>query len=73
MSPILIQALTAIIAILVILGGWALVHLLARHQMGDRKLGCKGPQIDDEGNSVCCNDPSVPCESVTAPEEASQP
>ncbi len=70
MSPILIQSLTAITAILLILGVWALVHLLARRQMGERRLGCRGPQLDDEGNSVCCNDPDVPCESMPLDEAA---
>jgi len=55
MSTILLNALVAIVALVLLFGVWGGVHLLARKRMGDRKIGCRGPVLDDEGNSVCCN------------------
>ena len=42
---------------------WGGVHLLARSRMGEREIGCRGPVVDAEGNTVCCQDGS-PCESA---------
>ncbi len=39
------------------------VHLLARRRLGERKLGCKGPQRDNEGNLLCCRGDGSPCEN----------
>jgi len=55
-------ALAVVLALL--FGVWGGIHLLARNRMGDRPIGCRGPQVDERGNTVCCNDNSVPCEAV---------
>jgi hypothetical protein len=55
--------LIAIAVLLTILFSvWGGVHLLARKRMGDRQIGCRGPQIDEMGNKICCNT-GEPCES----------
>ena len=51
-----------VLALTVIFGIWVGVHLLARGQMGDRKLGCRGPVKDDAGNAWCCKDDGTLCE-----------
>lgn len=55
MNPLLLNILVFAIALLVLFSVWVGVHLLARHRMGDRKLGCRGPTVDEQGNTVCCN------------------
>ena len=55
MNTLLLNLLVLILALLVLFGVWIGVHLLARHKMGDRKLGCRGPSVDAQGNSICCN------------------
>ena len=34
---------------------WIGAHLLARLRLGERRLGCRGPTTDDEGNEICCH------------------
>lgn len=55
MHPALINALVAIVALVVVYGVWVGVHLLARVRMGPRQIGCRGPMTDDFGNEVCCH------------------
>ena len=50
----MLQATIAILAIVIVFTVWGGVHLLASRQLGDRKLGCQGPQADAEGNVGCC-------------------
>ena len=72
LSPALINALVAVVALIVVYGIWVGVHLLARQRMGERQIGCRGPMTDDFGNEVCCHtgEPCTrdeACESGTAP------
>jgi hypothetical protein len=62
----MISFFATVVAASVILGVWAGVHLLARKQMGERKLGCRGPVQDSEGNSWCCKDDGTLCEEDDA-------
>lgn len=55
MHPTLVNALVAIVALVVVYGVWVGVHLLARFRMGPRQIGCRGPMTDDFGNEVCCH------------------
>lgn len=55
MSTVILNAIVAVIAIVVLFLLWGGVHLLARRRMGDRKLGCQGPSYDIHGNAVCCS------------------
>lgn len=68
MSTALLNALVAVAALVIIFGVWGGVHLLARRQMGERQIGCRGPSTDAYGNTVCCNT-GEPCERV--PEDRS--
>lgn len=63
MTLIILNLAATIIALGVIYGVWTTVHLLARRQLGDRKLGCRGPDFDELGNAICCHG-DAPCESV---------
>jgi hypothetical protein len=67
MPTTILNAIVAIIAILVLLGGWVGIHLLARKRLGNRQLGCRGPVMDDEGNQVCCNTGEI-CEETCSTE-----
>jgi len=72
MNTILINAFVAVAAVVLIYGLWVGVHLLARHRMGARQIGCRGPVTDDFGNEVCCHtgEPCTKddeCESECAP------
>ena len=55
MNTVLVNAAVAVTAIVLIYGIWVGVHLLARHRMGNRQIGCRGPVTDDFGNEVCCH------------------
>jgi len=50
-----LNGIVGIIALLIVLGVWLSVHLLAQRQLGVRKLGCSGPRIDYIGRQVCCH------------------
>ncbi len=50
----LLSLLVGLIALLTLFSIWIGVHLLARHRLGPRKLGCQGPSYDIAGNPVCC-------------------
>ncbi len=63
MPPILLNIVVIIAAFLILFGVWGGVHLLARHRLGDRKLGCRGPTTDDWGNTVCCTT-GEPCDEA---------
>lgn len=54
MSPLLLNAIVVIAALVIVLGVWSGVHLLARKRMGPRQIGCRGPSTDAQGNEVCC-------------------
>ncbi|MBI1318671.1 MAG: hypothetical protein GC168_06950 [Candidatus Hydrogenedens sp.] len=58
----LANIIAVIVALSLLFGVWGGVHLLARKRMGDRPIGCRGPQIDEAGNKVCCHT-GGPCES----------
>ncbi|MBX3177147.1 MAG: hypothetical protein KF886_07300 [Candidatus Hydrogenedentes bacterium] len=60
MSTVLLNAVVAILALVLIFGVWIGIHLLARHRMGARQIGCRGPVTDDFGNEVCCRS-GEPC------------
>lgn len=72
LSPTLINALVAVFALVVIYGIWVGVHLLARHRMGVRQIGCRGPVTDDFGNEVCCHT-GEPCPRDDACESQALP
>lgn len=55
MNPNLVNGLVAVVALVVVYGVWIGVHLLARHRMGIRQIGCRGPMTDDFGNEICCH------------------
>lgn len=61
MIPALVNGLVAVLALLMVYGMWVGVHLLARHRMGERQIGCRGPMTDDFGNEICCHT-GEPCE-----------
>lgn len=74
MSSILITMAAGLTMMLLVVAVWAAVHLLARRQVGERKLGCKGGKLDAEGNVICCGakhseDPEVreQCQSLNRP------
>lgn len=50
-----LNLLVGLVAIVILFSIWIGVHLLARHRLGPRKIGCQGPSYDVEGNPVCCN------------------
>jgi len=54
MSTILLTVASAVAMLVVVYGLWIGVHSLAAVRLGPRKLGCKGPTRDAEGNAVCC-------------------
>ena len=62
MNPIILNAIIAIVALVLIFTVWIGVHLIARHRMGVRQIGCRGPVTDDFGNEVCCHT-GEPCEN----------
>ena len=71
---ILITMAAGLTLTLLVVALWAIVHLLARRQVGERKLGCKGGKLDAEGNVICCGakhseDPEVrkQCQSLNRP------
>ncbi len=51
---ILLNIVVIIVALAVLYGIWGGVHLFAVKRLGFRKLGCRGPSIDEYGNSICC-------------------
>lgn len=55
MNPTLVNGLVAVLALITVYGIWIGVHLIARHRMGERQIGCRGPMTDDFGNEVCCH------------------
>lgn len=67
MSTIAINAIAAIVALLVLLGIWGGVHWYAQKRLGIRQLGCRGPVLDEEGNQVCCNTGEI-CEETCSTE-----
>ena len=44
MEVILLNLGVAGTVLIVVFGVWGGVHLLARRQLGERKMGCKGPE-----------------------------
>lgn len=64
MNTIVLNAIIAIGALVLIFTVWIGVHLLARHRMGVRQIGCRGPVTDDFGNEVCCHT-GKPCSEET--------
>ncbi|HPU97011.1 MAG TPA: hypothetical protein PLO53_03540 [Candidatus Hydrogenedentes bacterium] len=63
MNVLLLNIAAAGVFLCVILGIWGGVHLLARGRLGERKMSCKGPQRDDQGNLLCCRGDGSPCEN----------
>ena len=55
MNTVLLNALVAVAGLALVYGIWIGVHLIARHRMGVRQIGCRGPVTDDFGNEVCCH------------------
>ena len=64
MNIIVLNALVAVAALTILFGIWVGVHLWARHRMGIRQIGCRGPVTDDFGNEVCCHT-GEPCAGET--------
>lgn len=62
----LFNALVALGAIVILLGGWGVVHVVARKRMGGRDIGCRGPIPDARGNMECCKGPGN-CETQGEP------
>lgn len=54
MNPVVLNVVVLLVALSLLYGVWMGVHLLARKLLGERKLGCKGPSVDEEGNQICC-------------------
>lgn len=72
MIPALVNGLVAVLALVVVYALWVGVHLLARHRMGERQIGCRGPLTDDFGNEICCHtgepcDREKTCDTVENP------
>ncbi len=65
MGTILLNALVAVGAVVVILGVWIGVHLIAQRRVGERKLGCSGPVPSKDGVAMCCSE-NRPCKEVQA-------
>jgi len=63
MEVILLNLGVAGTVLIVVFGVWGGVHLLARRQLGERKMGCKGPQRDEQGNMLCCRGDGSMCEN----------
>lgn len=63
MSTLLLNIAVAAAALVVILLAWGGTHLLARKQLGDRKMGCKGPTPEPDGTMMCCKGGGKICES----------
>ncbi|MBI3117183.1 MAG: hypothetical protein HYZ00_00755 [Candidatus Hydrogenedentes bacterium] len=63
MNTFLLNAVAVVVALVLLFGVWIGVHLLARRRMGERKLGCRGPTFDEQGNSVCCHS-GQPCDRI---------
>ncbi|HOJ67228.1 MAG TPA: hypothetical protein PKX28_08015 [Candidatus Hydrogenedentes bacterium] len=63
MAVILLNLVVAGVVLIVVFGVWGGVHLLARRRLGDRKMGCKGPHRDEQGNMLCCRGDGSPCEN----------
>ncbi len=72
MSPALVNGLVAVVALTVLFGVWVGIHLLARHRMGERQIGCRGPMTDDFGHEVCCHT-GEPCDRDKAGEPGLTP
>lgn len=71
MPIVLVNALVALVALVLIFGLWIGIHLLARHRMGVRQIGCRGPVTDDFGNEVCCHT-GEPCAKEDRCDSAAQ-
>ncbi len=69
MNPVLLNVLVPLVAMAALYGLWVSVHLLARLRLGDRRLGCRGAQMDEDGMEVCCHT-GEPCEQTCEEEEA---
>ena len=63
MEGILLNLAAAAVVLIVVFGVWGGLHLLARKQLGDRKMGCKGPRPDGQGNMLCCRGDGTLCEN----------
>jgi hypothetical protein len=63
-SPTILNIIVAVTALVLLYGFWVGVHLYARHRMGIRQIGCRGPVTDDFGNEVCCHT-GEPCTGET--------
>ena len=61
MSQIVLNILVAVVALVAIFGFWIGAHLLARYRLGERRLGCRGPTVDETGSEICCHTGEV-CE-----------
>lgn len=51
----LFNILIIVVALIVLYAVWGGVHLIAVKRLGFRRLGCRGPSFDENGNSICCN------------------
>jgi hypothetical protein len=72
METILLRAGLTVLVLVCFFGIWVGVHLLARRRLGDRRLGCRGPTVDDSGNEVCCNSGDT-CEVPGTPKKDTGP
>jgi len=63
MASFAFKAVIAILALMIILGVWVAVHLLAQRRFGQRHLGCSGPILGDDGSQVCCHT-GKSCDSI---------
>ena len=65
MSVILLNAMAAIVFLLVILSVWTAVHMLSRKRLGERSFSCRGGIADADGNVTCCHGQSASCKAQT--------